>query len=126
MALGVRQREEASPRPSGNEPRVHTQVVPESLDVIEKVIRGVRREIDVRITGVRRAPAGVALIEEHDAIPARIEQTTLPRRRARPGAAVQEHGWLPGWIAGLLPVHPVPITDIEHPGAIRLNERVAA
>jgi hypothetical protein len=70
---------------------------------------------------MRRAASAVALVEQHDAINAWIEQPAMPRRTSRAGATVQNDGWLAVRIAAGFPVHAVAIANLEHAAVVRFD-----
>ena len=63
---------------------------------------------------MRPAASGAALVEQHDAVAARVKQQAHPRRAARSRAAVQHQRRLAGRVAAGLPVQPLAVAGIEH------------
>ncbi len=71
----------------------------QAFDIIDQVPGGVRDQ-----RGVRAALAAAALVEQHDAVAARIEEAAHRRAGAAARAAVQEHDRLAVRIAAFLEV----------------------
>ena len=84
------------------------------LEVGDQVGRGVGRQVDGGRPRVRRAPAAVPLVQLHHEVGLGVEPPAAPRRAARAGAAVQDHGGLALAVAGQLPVQAVALADVEH------------
>src|SRR6266571_5008738 len=76
-----------------------------ALDVGDQVVRGVGREVDRDVTGVRRASSGAALVEQDDPVGRGIEVPAMLVGAPGPRAAVQDDGRLPPRIPADLPVH---------------------
>jgi hypothetical protein len=85
---------------------------------------GVRRQIDDRLGCVGPAAPALPLVELHDEVAIGIEQSPCPRAEGAPRPAVEEHGRLPGRIAGRLPVHEVSVADVEVAAVERLRHRM--
>ena len=64
---------------------------------------------------MRCAPPAAALIEQHDAIGAWIEQPSEPGRTTRPRATVKDEGGLAARVATCLPGDEIAISHIQHP-----------
>ncbi len=121
MAFGVGKREGAAPGAAKHQPPLDPQLLAELLHIGDQVGSGVAGEVGVWVAGVGRAPAAVALIEEHDAIGARIEEPAPPGRAARAGAAMHHNGWLPRGVAASLPVDAVAVSHVEESVRVRLD-----
>src|SRR3546814_1902415 len=67
--------------------------------------------------------AGAALVEDDDAIMARVEEAAVVGAGPGTRAAVQEHDRAPFRIAGNFPVHGVAAVQVEPPLAERLDGR---
>src|SRR6266571_203432 len=76
-----------------------------ALDVGDQVVRGVGREVDRDVTGVRRASSGAALVEQDDPVGRGIEVPAMLVGAPGPRAAVQDDGRLPPRIPADRPVH---------------------
>src|SRR5262245_47887995 len=89
------------------------------------MMRRVGRQDRRRVRSARRAPAAVALVEEHSAILRRIEQP--PRADSASGAwtAMQKDSRPTVRVAADLPVDPLAVADVEHPLLVRLDGREA-
>jgi len=74
----------------------------------------------------RHRAAAAALVEHHDAIELRVEETAVNGRRAGAGSPVQEGHWHAFGVAALLPIDRVPAVDRQHAAGIRrdLGEEV--
>jgi hypothetical protein len=94
---------------------------PQGFDIGDEMGSGIGAQVGVRLAGERPAAAAPALIEEHDPVGKRIEETSLARQGARAGAAVQIERGLAGRIPAALPVDLVAITDVEHAAVVRLD-----
>ena len=70
----------------------------------DQVRGGVAIKACIEGTGVWRAAPAVALVEEHEAVGARIKEPAVPGSASRARAAMQDDGWLAMWIAAGLPV----------------------
>jgi hypothetical protein len=64
------------------------------------------------------------LVEEHDAVPPRIEVTPTACAASRARAAVNNECRLAVWTAARLPVDVVAVADVEESVGIRLDRRV--
>ena len=117
----VCKRERAAPRPAQHEPASDVQALTQQLDVGEEVPGGIAREVGVRRARVRLAASATALVEEDYAVGLRVEEPPLPRRTARPGAAVQDDGRLALRIPARLPVHEVAVAHVEQAVLVRLD-----
>src|SRR5439155_13975436 len=91
------------------------------LDVTQEVLCGVRAQVGRGISGMRTAPPTVALIEQDDAVGARVEQPSEPRRASRAWAAVENEGGLTGRGAAALPVDEIAVTGAQHAVVVRLD-----
>ena len=121
MAFGVGQGQRAAPRSAKHQPAVDLQVPAQRLHVIDELPGGVALQVGRRATGVRRASSTAALIEQHDAIRRRIEQSAMPRRAAGTGPAVHHQRRLATRIAARLPVDADAVANIQFPVLIRLD-----
>ncbi len=70
------------------------------------------------------ALAAAALVEQDDAIVAGVEEAAVLRVGAAAGAAVEEHDWFAGGVAGLLEVEVVLGVDGEASEVIGLDRRI--
>jgi hypothetical protein len=122
--FAVRERERASPRPARHQPALDAEAFAQSLDVRDEVRRRVARQIDLGLARVRAAPAAVPLVEQNRPVDLRVEQSTLPRRAARPRTAVQDDSGSPVRVATNLPVHEVALADVEHAVVVGLDRGV--
>jgi hypothetical protein len=104
-----------------DQPAVDPELSTQELDVLDQVGCGVGLEVGGGVGGVRPAPLTVALIEQHEAVRARIEESPMPRRAARARAAVQHHGRLPTWVAAGLPVEGISVAHVQHAVGVRLD-----
>src|SRR5262249_34552639 len=78
-------------------------------------------QVGVRIAGQGPAAPGPPLVEQHDPVGVRIEETSLTRGAARPGPAVEvERGFAIG-IAAALPIQAMPVTYVAHAAVVGLN-----
>src|SRR3546814_20519720 len=68
--------------------------------------------------------AGAALVEDDDAIMARVEEAAVVGAGPGTRAAVQEHDRAPFRIAGNFPVHGVAAVQVEQIGRASWRERV--
>src|SRR6185437_6093941 len=75
-------------------------------------------------TRMRSALPAAALIEQHDAVALRIEETAHPRVGARTGSSMQEHRGFAAWIAAFLEIDLVHVGDAQISGAIGSDGRV--
>src|SRR3954466_5277088 len=91
----------------------------QGLDVGDEVPGGV-----VDQAAVRLALAAAALIEQDDAVFARVEEAPHAGLGAAAGAAVQEHDRLPLRIAGFLPINTMDVRNPEHTRGISLEWRI--
>jgi len=121
ISLGVGEREGTAPGAAEYQPIVDLQVLPQVLHVSDEVLGRVARQVGLQQAGVRRAPAAVALIEEHEAVGAGIEEPAVPRRTSRAGAAMHDDGRLPTRIAADLPVDELAVTHRQMPMLVRLD-----
>ena len=124
MALGVRQPEGHAMREAVHEPPVDAEVLAQSLDVGDEVVRRVDAEVDIGLAGVWRAPAGAPLVEQDDSIGRRVEVPAIPRTAPRPWAAVQDDGGLAVRVPAHLPIQALSVTHVEHPGGVGLDVRI--
>jgi hypothetical protein len=67
----------------------------ELLDVAEQVMRGICRQVDVRLAGVGCATSAVALVEQDDVICARIERPRCHGADLDPGPPCNNTAALP-------------------------------
>jgi hypothetical protein len=126
VPLGVRQAQGRAPGSAEDEPLLDVKVPAQELDVREQVVGRVGRQVDGRITGVRRTPAAAALVEQHDAVGIWIEVGQPARRGTRTRAAVEDDRGRAARVAAGLPVHPVPVADVEQAAVVRFGLRVRA
>jgi hypothetical protein len=124
MRLRVCERERTAPRPAEDLPAVDAEVAPQQLEICDQVPRGVVPQLGVGIRDVRGRSAAAALIEQHNAVPLRIEEPAVPGRGTAAGPAVQEDDGLSVGISALLPIHAVAVTDQQHPALVRLDARI--
>ena len=54
----------------------------------------------------------------------RIEESPVARRAPAPWATVQHDCGLPGRVTARFPVHPIAVTDVEHPALVGTDLRV--
>jgi hypothetical protein len=101
-------------------------VFSKQLHVRDEFLGGVARQIDVGLAGVWRAPPAAALIEQHDAIRAWIEQPAVPDGRSRTRTSVDHDGRFPTRVAARLPADAVAVTDLQYPLVVRLDRRIQA
>jgi len=121
VALCVRERERRPPRPAEHLPPLDPEVPAQQLDVGDEVPRRVETQVGLGRAHVRRRAAAAALVEQHDPVALRVEEPPLPRRRPAPRTAVQEHHRLALGVAGLLPIHALPVAGEEEAGLVRLD-----
>lgn len=93
-------------------------MAPERLDIGHEVLRRIVGQIAVW----GRAPAA-ALVEDDDAVEARVEEAAVRRRSARTRAAMQEQHRLAARIAGLLPMHDMAVIERQPATGKRLDLR---
>ncbi len=124
--FGVGQRQSATPRSAEDQPVPDAEVRPEPFDVGDQVVGGVARQVRVGRTGVGAAASAVALIEEDDVVPRRIEELALPRRTAGARAAVEHEGGPALRIAAGLPVDQVAAADVQHAVGMGLDGGIQA
>ena len=123
MSLRVGEAERGAPGQAENGPAIDAQPFAQHLDVGDKVSGGVGAEIGVGFARERPAAPRPALVEQHCAIEARIEEATLTRRTARPGTAMQKERGLAGGSPATLPVHLVPTANVEPPACVGFDGR---
>jgi hypothetical protein len=109
----VRQGQGRAPRSPEQDPTLDAQVGPQPLEVGDEMGRSVDRQVGGGVLCRRSAPAGAPLVEEHDAVPAGVEEPRPPGRAARPRTAVEDHGRLPGRVAADLIVEALPVPNLE-------------
>jgi hypothetical protein len=117
----ISERERAAPRSAEHQPSLDAQMLAQSFDIRDEVRSVVAREVHLRRTRVRRAPSAIALIEQSNPICRWIEQPAMPLRTSRSRTAMQHNGRLAARIPARLPVHAIPVTDVEHPLLVRLD-----
>ena len=113
-------------RPPGqtqDDPPLDSKMRPQRLDVGDEVGGGVDAEIGIRLADQGPAAPAPALVEQHDAVGDRIEQTALTRCAARAGSAVQVERGFALRIAAALPIDLMPVAHVEHPAVVRLKRR---
>ena len=113
MRLRVGETEDASPRPTDDQPSLDAKRQAQAFDVAHEVVRPVRAQVGGRIGGMGARAAAVALVEENDAIRRRIEQAAKPGRAPGSRPAVKDDRRLACRIAACLPVKGVAVADIE-------------
>src|SRR5262245_37115394 len=64
----------------------------------------------------------ISVVEEHDAVAARVEEPHQSRIGSRSWTAVHNSCRLAGWVAVRGPAHAVAITDVEH--ALGVQQRL--
>src|SRR5262249_15763611 len=74
VSLGVGERQRRTPGVAEQQPAIDAEVRAQPLHVGDQVGGGVGAEVGGRVTRVRRAASAPSLIEEHDAVTARVEQ----------------------------------------------------
>ncbi len=113
MGETVGQRECAAPGAAEQQPGGDAEMRPELLHVSHERCGRVVLQL-----AERHRAAAAALVEHHDAIELRVEETAVDRGRAGAGPAVQEDDGHAFRIAALLPVDRVPAIDRQHPAGI--------
>ena len=109
MGLGIGERDDAAPGPTGDHPACDAKPLPQRLHVGD---RGLER-IAFQPAG-RRGMAAAALVEADDAEACRIPETT-PAGVARPAwSAMTEDDRHEAGVAGILPEDGVTIRTIQH------------
>src|SRR5690348_15357344 len=116
MRFRVRQRQGRTPGAAEYLPALDAQTLPQPFDVGDQIPGGVVAQFGVR----RRAPAAT-LVEQDDAISARVEESPALGVAARAGSAVQEHHRLAARIAALLVVERVQRRDLQRAGIVGLD-----
>jgi hypothetical protein len=124
VLLGVREAEGRSPRAAEQQPPLDAEQPSEFLEIPEQVLGRVGAEVDLRVGGVRRTAAGAALVEQHHPVRRGVEEASPPGPGARSRAAVEDDRRLPGRVAADLPMHEVPVADVEQPLLVRLDLRI--
>jgi hypothetical protein len=76
------------------------------------------------VARVRPAAAAVALVEQDDPVPLRVESRARAGREPAAGAAVHAEDGQAIRVAAGLPVDEVAVTGVEHPGLVRLDRGV--
>ena len=123
VPLGVGESQRRPPGPPGQQPAVDTEVLAQQLHIREQMLGGVGAHVRGRVTRVRGAAPAPTLIEQHGPVAVRID-SAHPRRAPRSRPAVDHQCRLALRVAANLPVHQVPIADVEHPLVIGLEGRV--
>ena len=121
MRLRIGERERRAPGAAEQLPALDAEVLAQPLHVLDQMPGGV-----VDQAGVRTALAAAALVEEHDAVARRVEETPHPRVGAAARAAVQEHHRFAARVAAFLPVDLVQRRDAQHAAAVRVDRGVEA
>ena len=109
----IREPEGRPPRAARGRHRSYPEVVPQSLQVRHEVSRRVDRQAGGRGPASTGAPAGAALVEQHDEVPLRVEEPGPPVAAARARAAVEHHRRNAVRSAPDLVVEPLPVADVE-------------
>src|SRR6266581_3735522 len=91
------------------------------LGASKQVFGRVDREVRARVTRMRRTAATASLIKQYDPVGAGIEEATYSGRTPRAGTAVEDDSVFVVRIAAGLPVHKVPVADIEHAMVVRFD-----
>src|SRR5205085_11455347 len=121
-ALGMRHRvrepERAAPTAAEHDPAPNAEILADLLDIADQVPGRVLPQL-----GMRRAPAGAALVEQRHAIMAGIEEAPITGREPAAGPAVQEEHRHTFGIADLLDIDRVEVGDLEALRAIGLDLR---
>jgi hypothetical protein len=99
-------------------------VLAQPLDVRDQVLGRVLTQVDVGLARVRRAPAAVPLVEEHDAIALEVEHLGVPNGAARTRAAMEHDRRLAFRVAPRLPPDEVAMFDIQVTGGVHHGARV--
>src|SRR6185312_7104190 len=102
------------------------EMLPQPFDIREQMRRRIAGEIEIRLAGMRPAPAGAALVEKDDPIARGIEVPLHAVAAAGTRPAMENEGGLADRISTCLPIDPMPPADIEHAGIMRFNLRVKA
>jgi hypothetical protein len=99
-------------------------VLAQPFHVVDEVVGGVGGQADGRIRGAGPTFAAVALVEQDDPEPPRVEGLARAADAPAAGAAVHAQRGLAVGIAAGLPVDPVAVADVEQAGRIRFDERM--
>src|SRR4029079_7066800 len=113
VTFGVGGTEHRSPRQTEHDPSIDAEVLAQLLDVGDVMVHVDRRPVDVRLGRVWRTAAGGSLIEQHGAMSLRIEVGACTGREARTRPTVQVDDRSAVFVADLLVVQGVAITDVE-------------
>ena len=123
MRLRIGQRQGAAPGAAEQQPALDAEEAPQRLDVGDQVRGGVVAQL-----AQRAGAAGAALVEDHHAPMAGVEEAAM--HRAGPGAraAVQKQRRLAARVAHLLPVHDMAARERQQAGleGRDIGEEVAA
>src|SRR5664279_364250 len=119
MRLGVCKRKRASPGPTEYDPALDPEVGPDLLHVLDQIPGRVVLE-----AGARSAATAAALIEKHDAVGIRVEESALRRRGSAARPAVDENDRLAIRTAALLDVDVVQIGNLYVLGQEWLDGRI--
>mmetsp|Transcript_16878 Transcript_16878/g.54049 ORF Transcript_16878/g.54049 Transcript_16878/m.54049 type:complete len:342 (-) Transcript_16878:181-1206(-) len=116
MALGIRQRQRASPRAPKHVPLLHAEVLAQPLHVRHQVPRGVRLE-----ACMRRRLAASALVELDDAVGLGVEVAAVGGRGSATRATVHNHNRHAIRVAAFLEVELVDVVHTQPADAERLD-----
>ena len=119
VGLRVGEGQRAAPGTAEDLPAFDAQVLPKPFDI--------RHEVPGRVvveTGVWRAAATAALVEQDDPVAFRVPEAPHVCGAAAAGTAVQENGRLSGVVAALFVVEGMAAADVKTPGGVRLDRRI--
>ena len=83
VTLGVGHPEHRPPGDPEDDPALDAEVLADPLDVADVVVHVDARPVHALLAGVRRAPSGGALVEQHGPMPLGVEVAAGPGRAAR-------------------------------------------
>jgi hypothetical protein len=119
--LGIDQPKSHPPGHTDHPPAIDAEMHPQPLDVRDKMIGCIDRQVGIVLADQRAAPPAAALVKQHGPVCRRIEVASGVRRAAGARAAVQPDGGQALRGADGLPIQALAIANLECTEVVRLD-----